>query len=142
MKIKNGQKVNVHYVGTLSDGTEFDNSRTRGTPLVFELGSGNVLPAFESAIKAMSVGDTKKFSLTADQAYGQPRDEAVQAIPKNRFDGEMELEVGQAVAATTPDGQPIRAIIRSIEDESVTLDFNHPLAGKDINFDVELLSVE
>jgi len=142
MKIKNGQKVNVHYVGTLNDGTEFDNSKTRGTPLQFELGSGTVLPAFESAIKGMQVGDTKKISLTADQAYGQPTQEAIQTIPKDRFDKDMNLEVGLEVAAKTPDGQPIRAVVQAVEEETVVLDFNHPLAGKDINFDVELVSVE
>ena len=76
MKIKNGKVVNVHYVGTLSDGTEFDNSRTKGTRLKFEIGSGRMLPGFENAVISMNVGETKKFSLTSEQAYGSPKPES------------------------------------------------------------------
>ena len=142
MKIKNGKVVNVHYVGTLSDGTEFDNSRTKGTRLKFEIGSGRMLPGFENAVISMNVGETKKFSLTSEQAYGSPNPEAVQSVPRTQFGTGGEISVGTTVTGQNPNGQPVRATVKSIDEDTVLLDFNHPLAGKDLNFDIELLSVE
>jgi len=140
MKIKNGQTVNVHYVGTLNDGTEFDSSRNRGVPLKFEIGDGRILPAFEKAIVSMDIGEKKKISLTAEQAYGAINSEAIQRVSRTQFSSDV--DVGTTVTGQSATGQPIQAIVRSIEDETVTLDFNHPLAGKDINFDLELVSVD
>jgi len=142
MKIKNGQTVNLHYVGTLNDGTEFDNSRSRGTPLKFEFGSGQILPAFEKAVSSMVIGESKKFSLTPDEAYGQVRPDAVQSLPRTQFGAVDDLSVGAKVSGQNTAGQPIQATIKSVNDDMVTLDFNHPLAGKDITFDIELLSVD
>ncbi len=142
MKIKNGQTVNLHYVGTLNDGTEFDSSRTRGTPLKFEFGSGQILPAFEKAVSSMVIGESKKFSLTPDEAYGQVRPDAVQSLPRTQFGEVDNLAVGIKVTGQNTAGQPIQATVKSIDDDMVTLDFNHPLAGKDITFDIELLSVD
>jgi peptidylprolyl isomerase len=142
MNIKNGQTVNIHYVGTLNDGTEFDNSRTRGTPLSFKLGGGQILPAFEKAVQQMTIGEKKTLSLKPTEAYGEVQDEAFQDIPKTSFGPQVELTVGNIVHGQTPDGNPLRAVIKEVKEEEVTLDFNHPLAGKEINFDIELLSVE
>ena len=142
MNIKNGQTVNIHYVGTLKDGTEFDSSRTRGNPLSFKLGGGQILPAFEKAVQQMKVGETKSLSLKPTEAYGEINNEAVQDIPKTSFGPEVELVVGNIVHGQSPDGNPLRAVIKEIKEAEVTLDFNHPLAGKEINFDIELLSVE
>tara|TARA_A100001011_G_C14237861_1_gene811888 strand:+ start:496 stop:924 length:429 start_codon:yes stop_codon:yes gene_type:complete len=142
MNIKNGQTVNIHYVGTLKDGTEFDSSRTRGNPLSFKLGGGQILPAFEKAVQQMKVGETKSLSLKPTEAYGEVNDQAVQDIPKTSFGPEVELTVGNIVHGQSPDGNPLRAVIKEIKEAEVTLDFNHPLAGKEINFDIELLSVE
>ena len=142
MNIKNGQRVSLHYTGKLADGTVFDSSRERKSPLHFVFGSGVVLPNFEKAIGSMLVGDKKTFNLTSDEAYGQHIEEAVQALPKEQFGQDLELKPGTPISGTSPDGQPIRAMIISCEDETVTVDFNHPLAGKDISFDVELLSLE
>ena len=142
MNIENGKKVSIHYVGTLKDGTEFDSSRDRGEPLQFTMGSGEILPAFEKAVQGMEIGDMLNLSLTADEAYGQILPDAIQPVPKASFSPEVQLEVGNMVSGQAGDGRPIRATIESIEDEVVILDFNHPLAGKDINFDIELLEVE
>tara|TARA_R100000315_G_C5184436_1_gene107193 strand:- start:199 stop:627 length:429 start_codon:yes stop_codon:yes gene_type:complete len=142
MNIKNGQKVNVHYVGTLKDGTEFDSSRKRGNPLSFTLGSGQILPAFEKAVQTMDIGERKTFSLTATEAYGEVLAEAIQSVPKTSFSDQVKLEVGEMVSGQTPNGNPIQAKISSVEEETITLDFNHPLAGKDLSFEVELLSIE
>lgn len=142
MKIENGQTVNVHYVGTLNDGTEFDSSRTRGAPLKFEFGSGQILPAFEKAVSSMTIGESKKVSLTSDQAYGKVRPEAVQSIPRAQFGSTEDMIVGTRVTGQNTSGQPVQAVVKSIEDDTVMLDFNHPLAGQDLTFDIELLSVD
>tara|TARA_Y100001970_G_C14199181_1_gene840055 strand:- start:1578 stop:2006 length:429 start_codon:yes stop_codon:yes gene_type:complete len=142
MNIQNGQTVSVHYVGRLNDGTEFDSSVQRGEPLKFEFGSGQILPAFEEALKQMEIGEKKSFSLTPDQAYGPVYDQAIQTIPKKQFGENVNLSPGEMVHGKGQDGQEVQAIIQSVTDENVILDFNHPLAGKDINFDIELLSVD
>ncbi len=142
MNIKIGQVVNVHYIGTLKDGTEFDNSRKRDTPLSFTLGGGQLLPAFENAVQSMKIGETKSISLTASEAYGEVMNEAIQTVPKTSFTPDMEFEVGGLVSGRSPDGNTMHGKITSIDEEAVILDFNHPLAGKDLTFDIELLSVE
>ena len=142
MEIKNGQTVNIHYVGTLRDGTEFDSSRKRGNPLSFTLGSGNILPAFEQAVQTMKIGERKTFSLAATDAYGEVMTEAIQSVPKASFSPDVQFEIGEMVNGQTPDGNPVQAKISSIEEETVTLDFNHPLAGEDLNFDIELISID
>ena len=141
MKVTNGQNVSVHYVGTLSDGTEFDNSRTRGQTLDFQLGSGQLLAGFNDAIVGMSIGETKTISLSADEAYGQPQQEAIQNVPRSAFADDFEFVVGGTVQGTGPAGQFI-AKVQSVNEEVVTLDLNHPLAGKDLTFEVELVSVD
>ena len=142
MNIKNGQTVNIHYVGTLKDGTEFDNSRKRGSPLSFTFGDGKILPAFEKAVQTMTIGERRDISLTATEAYGEVRTDAIQAMPKTSFSSDINLEIGETVHGQTPEGRAVQAKISSIEEDTIMLDFNHPLAGKDINFDIELLSVE
>ncbi len=139
MKVTNGQNVSVHYVGTLSDGTEFDNSRTRGQTLDFQLGSGQLLTGFNDAVVGMSIGETKTITLSADEAYGQPQQEAIQKVPRTAFDDDFEFVVGGTVQGSGPAGQFI-AKVQSVDEEVVTLDLNHPLAGKDLTFEVELVS--
>ena len=141
MKVTNGQNVSVHYVGTLSDGTEFDNSRTRGQTLDFQLGSGQLLTGFNDAIVGMSIGETKTITLSAEEAYGQPQQEAIQDVPRQAFAEDFEFVVGGTVQGNGPGGQFI-AVVQSVNEEVVTLDLNHPLAGKDLTFEVELVSAE
>jgi peptidylprolyl isomerase len=140
MKVTNGQNVSVHYKGTLSDGTEFDNSRNRGETLDFQLGSGRLLVGFNDAIVGMSVGETKTVNLTADEAYGQPEEKAIQRVPKTAFADDFVFEEGSTVQGNGPAG-PFIAKIKGVDDDAVTLDLNHPLAGKDLTFEVELVSV-
>jgi FKBP-type peptidyl-prolyl cis-trans isomerase 2 len=141
MKVKNGFNVKVHYKGTLSDGTEFDNSKLRGETLDFEVGTPGLIKGFNEAVVGMTKGETKTFSLAAAEAYGQVISEAFQNVPKTQFDDDFIFEVGGAVMGQGPQG-PFRATIHEIEDESVVLDFNHPLAGKDLTFQVEVVEVE
>lgn len=141
-KAKNGQNVRVHYKGTLDDGTVFDDSRARDTTLDFELGSGTLIPGFQEAIVGMKAGQTKAFKVDCDAAYGQPDPTAVIKVPKDAFLQEHNFSVGDPVMGTSPDGQSIRAVVTSIEEDGFLLDHNHPLAGKDLNFEVELIEIK
>tara|TARA_R110002110_G_scaffold13376_1_gene64054 strand:- start:2213 stop:2713 length:501 start_codon:yes stop_codon:yes gene_type:complete len=139
--VKKGQTVSVHYVGTLDDGTEFDNSRARGDVISFEVGSGQLIPGFDNALPGMTVGETKNVAVTAADAYGDVNPQAVETVPKTVFPPDMPLEVGGMVQGRAPTGQPVVARINAVEEDSVTLDMNHPLAGKNLNFEIELVSI-
>jgi len=137
---KSGDTVRIHYTGTLSDGTQFDSSEGRD-PLEFTLGGGQVIPGLEREIFGMKVGDKKTVTAVADEAYGQPNPSAMQEVPRATIPPEIELVVGGQLQAMTQDGQQISVTIVAITDEIVTMDANHPLAGKDLIFDVELLEI-
>ena len=139
--IKNGDKVSIHYRGTLDDGTEFDNSYDRGETLTFEVGVGQMIKGFDPGVVGMTVGETKTIKITADEAYGQRQPEAVQSIPKTSFPENFQFIIGQQVQGTGPNGENISAVLISEEEETATLDFNHPLAGKNLNFSVELVEI-
>lgn len=141
MKATNGQNVSVHYRGTLSDGTEFDNSRVRGGPMTFELGSGELLAGFNNAVLGMAVGETKTIQIPTEEAYGNPRPEAVQRVPRGAFADDFEFIVGGTVQGNGPAGQFI-AKIQEVHDDFVVLDLNHPLAGMDLTFEIELISID
>ena len=138
--VKNGNTVSVHYTGTLNDGTQFDSSRER-EPLSFLVGDGQVIPGFESAVLGMQEGETKTVTILAENAYGPKNDQAVQVVERNRFPNGFEGNVGESVTGQTGEGQAFRATIVSVEENTVTLDFNHPLAGQDLTFEVELVSI-
>jgi len=138
--VENGNTVSVHYTGTLNDGTQFDSSRER-EPLSFLVGDGQVIPGFESAVLGMQEGETKTVTILAENAYGPKNDQAVQVVERNRFPNGFEGNVGESVTGQTGEGQAFRATIVSVEENTVTLDFNHPLAGQDLTFEVELVSI-
>ena len=139
--VEHGQKVKVHYRGTYSDGEEFDNSYTKGKALEFEVGSGQMIPGFDSAVFGMSEGEKKTIALTPDMAYGDHNPTAVQKVQKTLFPPEFEFIVGEMVQGNTPQG-PFVAKITAEDEEQVTLDLNHPLAGKDLNFEIELVEIQ
>ena len=141
MKVTNGQNVSVHYKGTLSDGTEFDNSRVRGSAMGFQVGSGQLLTGFNDAVVGMTVGDTKTIQIPAPEAYGAPRPEAIQQVPRSAFADNFEFIVGGTVQGNGPQGEFL-AKIQGVEEEFVILDLNHPLAGEDLTFEIELISIE
>ena len=141
-KVADGQMVSLHYIGTLDDGTEFDNSRKREEVMSVEVGSGDLIPGFDKALSGMTVGEVKNFKLSPGEAYGEVISEAYQTVPQTSFPSGFELEVGKPVLGRGPSGQPIPAKIDSVGDDSVVLNFNHPLAGKTLNFEVELLSID
>ena len=141
-KVENGQTVNLHYVGTLEDGTEFDSSRTRNEAMSVEVGSGKLIPGFEEALSGMSVGEVKSVTIEPTQAYGDVSSEAYQTVPRSAFPPEFTFEEGAMGQGRNPMGHSMTAKIESVSEESVVLDFNHPLAGKTLNFEIELLSIE
>ena len=140
--IQEGQKVSVHYIGKLDDGTEFDNTRFRGQPLSFEIGAGQIIAGFDQALRDMNVGETKNIQLSPEEAYGKIFPDRIHPIPRESFPPEFVFEIGKVVQGQNELGQPVLATVTSFEESSVMLDFNHPLAGKNLNFEIELLSVE
>ena len=139
MKPQNGDTVRVHYTGTLADGSEFDTSRGRA-PLDFTIGEGSVIPGFEAAVAELGVGESVTVTIPAAEAYGERVDEARQQVPLDAF-GESLPQVGWGVELQGPEGQRVNAMVAEIGEEFVTLDFNHPLAGEDLTFDLELVQI-
>jgi peptidylprolyl isomerase len=138
MKVELGHNVQVHYVGSHADGTEFDNSRVRGQPLTFKVGDHRMIRGFSSAIVGMNEGETKSFTIPPGEAYGERNELATRDVPIADF-GEIEVEVGGMVKGNGPRG-PFLAQVTAIENEVVTLDMNHPLAGKELNFEIEVVA--
>ena len=138
--VQDGQVVNVHYVGTFDDGTEFDSSRTRGETFAVQVGAGQVIPGFDNALRGMEVGEVKNVNISPDDGYGAYNDAAVEVVPRNLFPPDMPIVEGQQVQGNTPNG-PILATIKSFSDSEVTIDRNHPLAGKSLNFEIEVVSL-
>jgi len=137
---KAGDKVQIHYTGTLEDGTQFDSSAGRD-PLEFEVGSGQVIPGFDQAVEGMAVGENKTVNIPPEDAYGQHHEQMVQEVPKTALPAELEPEVGQALSARNQDGQEMQLTVTEVKDESIVVDGNHPLAGKALNFDIELVKI-
>jgi peptidylprolyl isomerase len=136
---RTGDKVTIHYTGKLDDGTVFDSS-VDAEPIDFTIGAGEVIPGFEDAIVGMSVGDSKTERIEAERAYGDRRDELVFKVDRNQMPDE-ELEVGDMLRIGFPDGSDADVQIAQIEADGVTLDANHPLAGKTLTFELQLVSI-
>jgi peptidylprolyl isomerase len=139
MPAAKGQSVQVHYRGTLVDGTEFDSSSGR-EPLEFTLGEEQVIAGFDQAVQGMEIGDRKTVTVPAEDAYGPRHEEALQTVPRELF-GEEEPSVGDIIGLTAQDGNEFMATVAAIGTEEITLDFNHPLAGEDLTFDLELVGI-
>jgi len=139
-KAKVGDTVKVHYTGKLEDGTEFDTSSGR-EPLEFTLGEKQVIQGFEDGVVGMEINESKSFTIPADQAYGLYHDELALDVPKEQFPPNIQPELGQQLQLTQPNGQPINVTVTQITDATVTLDANHPLAGKDLTFDIQLVEI-
>ena len=137
-----GKKVKVHYVGTLDDGTKFDSSRDRNEPLAFTCMAGQMIPGFDQAVKDMTVGQIVDIHIPAAEAYGERHEEAVQPVPVAQLPGSENLVAGQQVTLGTPEGYPVMATVVSNDGITIVFDTNHPMAGKDLNFNIELLEVE
>ena len=139
-KAKKGDTVKVHYTGKLTDGTVFDSSRDK-EPMEFQLGQGQLIPGFEQAVTGMKPGDAKTVNIPPDEAYGQRREELTQKVPRQQLPADIEIEVGQRFQAGEQEGHPMIVEVSEIGESEITLDANHPLAGKDLAFDIELLEI-
>ena len=139
---KSGNTVSVHYVGTLNDGTEFDSSRARGEAMSFTVGSGQLITGFDQAVQGMTVGETKNITLSPAEAYGEVQENLTQTVPTNAFPDGFEFTVGNQVMGHNPNGAPVIATIKEVQDTEIILDMNHPMAGKTLNFNIELVSID
>ena len=141
MEAKDGDKVKVHYHGKLRNGDTFDSSQNRD-PLEFTVGSGQVIKGFDDGVRGMKVGDKKTVEIGVEDAYGEKNQEMVIEFPKNQFPPDMEPEPGMQLMMNNGAGQQFPVTIKEVRDDVVVLDANHPLAGEDLIFDIELVDIQ
>lgn len=139
-EVKAGDTVHIHYTGTLNDGTTFDSSEGRD-PLSFEVGSGEIIAGLDSALPGMTEGDKKTVNISADEAYGPVNPEARQPVPRADIPDHIPLDLGTQLQVETAQGQTMPVTITEVTEDTVVLDANHPLAGQDLNFDIELVKI-
>ncbi|SDI50003.1 FKBP-type peptidyl-prolyl cis-trans isomerase [Lutimaribacter saemankumensis] len=139
-QVKPGDTVRIHYTGTLADGSTFDSSEGRD-PLEFTVGSGQIIPGLDKAMPGMEVGEKKVVEVPCDEAYGQPDPNARQAVPRAEIPAEIPLDIGTQLQVQTPQGQVMPVTVAEVTESEVTLDANHPLAGRDLTFAIELVSI-
>ena len=137
---KAGDKVSVHYRGTLTNGDEFDSS-AGGAPLDFVLGAGQMIPGFDAAVHGMTEGEKKTFTVVAAEAYGPRHPDAIQSLGRDELPDDMELELGAVLEAEDSHGHHVMLTVVELTDDTVTLDANHPLAGQDLTFAIELVKI-
>ena len=139
-KAKNGDTVKVHYTGRLENGTIFDSSMDRN-PIEFKIGEGNVISGFEKGVLGMESGESKTILVPAEQAYGHHHDELVTEVERGQFPPDVEAKVGQQLQLESQDGRQMVVTVTEVSDSCVKLDANHPLAGKDLTFDIQLVEI-
>jgi FKBP-type peptidyl-prolyl cis-trans isomerase 2 len=137
---KEGDKVKVHYTGKFEDGTLFDSSQERG-PLEFTVGSGQLIPGFDQGVRGMAVGDKRTVEIAPENAYGERNEDLTTTVKRTEFSKEIVPEVGQQLETQDKDGQQVILTITGIDGDNVSLDANHPLAGKTLHFDLELVEI-
>jgi peptidylprolyl isomerase len=140
MQAKQGDKVKIHYTGKLEDGDIFASSKNK-EPIEFTLGQGQVIPGIEEAVEGMETGESKTVNIPPDKAYGPHRDELTQEIPKKEMPGDIKPQVGQRLNVKWSDGKETPVSVTDVSETSVIIDANHPLAGKDIVFELELVGI-
>lgn len=137
-----GKTCQVHYRGTLNDGTQFDSSYDRGEPLEFVCAAGMMIRGFDAAVVNMEVGESADIHLMPEEAYGMPDPNAIFTVPMEQIPGTEDLEIGQQVYLSNAMGQPFAVVVTDKDEVNITFDANHQMAGKELNFHIELLSVE
>jgi peptidylprolyl isomerase len=138
---KTGDAVKIHYTGRLDDGTEFDSSSGRG-PLDMTIGDGRVIPGFEEAVIGMAPGEKKTVTLPPEQAYGPRAEELVHEVERSAVPGQVDLKAGMRMRGVGENGETLTFTVTDFTDEMVTLDANHPLAGKELTFEIELVEID
>jgi len=139
-KAKANDKVRVHYTGKLASGEVFDSSRER-EPLEFTVGAGQMIPGFDNAVNGMEINEQKEVTIPCDEAYGEQMDAMIKQVPKTQLPEDMNPEVGQTLVASNGQGQETHVIVTEVTENDITVDANHPLAGKDLVFDIELVEI-
>jgi peptidylprolyl isomerase len=139
-QVKSGDKVKVHYHGKLTSGETFDSSEGR-QPLEFEVGSGMVIKGFDAGVTGMTVGEKRTINIPAEEAYGEKNPDRMMDFPKERFPADMQMEIGMQLMMSDPSGQQFQVKISEIKEEVIVLDANHPLAGEELIFDLELVEI-
>ena len=137
-----GKNVKVHYTGTLDDGTKFDSSYDRDEPLAFTCMAGQMIPGFDAAVRDMELGEKKTVKIPAAEAYGERDEQKVAKLEVAMLPGSENLQVGQQLRLASAQGVPMPCVVVAKDEKTVSLDMNHPLAGKDLTFEIELLEAE
>lgn len=140
-QVKENDTVKVHYTGKLKDGQVFDSSLER-EPLEFTMGKGQLIPGFEKGILNMEVNEKKTVTIPAEEAYGAPREELIQEVKKDQLPEDIKPEVGMGLVSKNPDGQEMNLVVAEVKDDTIVVDGNHPLAGKDLVFDLEVVEIK
>lgn len=138
---KENDTVKVHYTGKILNGQVFDSSIER-EPLEFTLGTGQIIPGFENGVIGMAVNEKKTVQIPSAEAYGERREELFKEVPKEQLPQDMTPEVGMGLVSKTPDGNEMQLVIAEVKEDSVIVDANHPLAGQDLEFDLELVEIK
>jgi len=139
-RVKEGDTVKVHYTGRLEDGTQFDTSEGR-EPLEITVGEGNIIPGFEKSVVGMEPGENKTVTIPPEDAYGDHKPEMIQTVGRDQIPPEIDLRPGVQLRASNQSGQTFLLTVVDVSDSTVTVDANHPLAGKDLTFEIEVVDV-
>lgn len=140
-KVKKDDTVKVHYTGKLTDGQVFDSSLER-EPIEFKVGAGKMIPGFENGVLDMELNEKKNIEIPSGKAYGEVQDELFQEVPKDQLPEDIKPEIGMGLAAQMPDGSQRQLRVAEVKDASIVVDANHPLAGKDLNFEIEVVEIK
>lgn len=139
-KVKNNDKVQVHYTGRLEDGQVFDTSLKR-EPLEFTMGTGQMIPGFEKGVMGMELNEKKTVNIPCLEAYGDYHETLVQEVSRKNLPADLTPEIGMNLVSQTPDGHQMQFVVKEVKPETIVVDGNHPLAGKDLIFDIEVVSI-
>jgi peptidylprolyl isomerase len=139
--VKTGDTVTLHYRGTFEDGTEFDSSHSRGEPITVTAGVGQLISGFDTALDGMTAGTTKTVTIPPEQAYGDKNPAAFTTLNRSLFPDGFEFVVDKTVPLMGSNGEPVMGTISELTDDEIIVDLNHPMAGKTLNFEIEVVSV-
>lgn len=139
-RAKENDKVKVHYVGKLKSGQIFDTSKERD-PLEFTVGEGRLIKGFEEAVVGMEVNETKSIDIPKDEAYGERSEELIQEVPKQSLPEDINPKQGMVLVSTDTEGKKREVVVSEVKNESIVIDANHPLAGRDLTFDITLVDI-
>jgi FKBP-type peptidyl-prolyl cis-trans isomerase 2 len=141
MQAKQGDSVKIHYTGRLTNGEQFDSSAGR-EPLAFTLGSGMVIKGFDTGVSGMTVGEKKTINIPVDEAYGAVNEQMIFEFPKSNMPADMQVEAGMQLMMNNGEGQQLPVMVKEVKEEVIIIDANHPLAGQELVFDLELVSID